>query len=1152
VGESRPGYRGMQAGSWATKAAVLAVVILAVAGAALHFASSGFPAPSGNPSSSELQSALPPAGFDLSPAAGHSAKRTVSPVSLSFPLFFEPNVGQTDGRVKFLARGSGYGLFLTADEAVLALQHRAAKGQPAKSNVVRMHLEGASSTARIEGRELLPGTSNYFIGNDPSKWRRGISQFARVEYQRVYPGVDLVYYGNQRQLEYDFRIAPEADPSQIALSFKGASAHLDSGDLVLTTADGAIRFQAPHIYQPRSASQRVAARDLTQDADAVAGGFHLLAGNTIGFTVGPYDHSRELVIDPLLSYSTYLGMGGESLVGVAVDSADNVYAAGSTTSANFPYTPGTAIQTTLNGAQNIFVAVLSPSSGTGSAQLLFATYLGGSGIDQLGGVAVDPVNPSFPGINIYVAGTTSSQDFPTTSTAFQDGSTVTWTTGQTHGFVSAIDTSTITGTTPATLKYSTYLAGNGTDVVTGLAVDSFSDAYVTGTTTSSNVLTGFPSTPNAYQICPWQPAQSGGNPCPVASGPTQFFASEINTAGSGTPSLLYSTYFGGGYPSSATAIGGGVAVDVPSNNPRSSVNMYFTGTTNMPGVPGPNQEAPFPLINAWQSCLNQSGQTQASGCGAAGGNTDAFVVKLNPNQIGAVPSYSTYLGGAGNDNGIAVAVDNIGNSYVTGSTASGDWDCAAVNNCTQEGLYSNAPTDAFVAKVANFQGGIFPLIFFAYIGGNGSDSGNAIAVDSVQSVHLAGSTSSTDLPVADPFHSPPYDGGTYGGAGDAFVALVSTTVFTGATGNYLNYLGGNAPDEATGIAIDTTGTAYVAGVTKSSNFPTANPYQGGLLGTQDAFVTELGSNSSLALSVTAGSPSPNPLPAGTPGTFTFTITNNGPDPASNVTFQVGVPQSGVQSVPTAEVVSSGAGSCTNGLSGTITCQVGTLAVGASGQVAVFVTPSIPKVQSSIAVTGAQAFANGGQASNKLSQSVNITDFAIDAVVTNPGAQVIAGSLAVIDVTLTPDQTLGYNTSLTLTQSTTPSMVTNPSPTFTINPVVLTGTSAQGTVLNIQTVPRPVNSGSLFRHRGFYAAWLPIGGLSLVGLGIGASCKRRRWVIGVLLGLLAGLILLQPACSSGSSAAQSGGGTQAGTYFITITASAGNGAAHQALVQLTVN
>jgi hypothetical protein len=173
------------------------------------------------------------------------------------------------------------------------------------------------------------------------------------------------------------------------------------------------------------------------------------------------------------------------------------------------------------------------------------------------------------------------------------------------------------------------------------------------------------------------------------------------------------------------------------------------------------------------------------------------------------------------------------------------------------------------------------------------------------------------------------------------------------------------------------------------------------------------------------------------------------------------------------------------------------------------------------------------------------------VTNNSGAQIVAGQLATIAVTLTPDQTLGYNASVTLTQSSSPSMVTSPAPTFTINPVVLTGTAQQTTILDMQTVPRPVNSGSLFRHRAFYAAWLPIGGLSLMGLGIGASRKRRRWLIGMLLGLVAGLILLQPACSSGSTAAQSGGGTQAGLYFITITASAGTGASHQYIVSLTI-
>lgn len=1147
-----------EARSWAIKAALLAVVVFTVAGMTLHLAGSH----PGTASVAASTRAASTQGASIGSTLASSRRypsQSVPASSVSIPLFFEPNVGQTDSRVKFLARGAGYGLFLTSNDAVLSLQHPTLKGQPVKSNVIRMHLDGASSAARVQGAEPLPGKSNYFIGNNPAKWHRGVSQFGRVEYQRVYPGVDLVYYGNQQQLEYDFRVAPGADPNQIALSFQGASARLDSGDLVLSTADGDVRFHAPRIYQPASQQDRAGTNQTVAAGTPIAGGFRELASNKIGFTVGAYDHSRELVIDPVLSYSTFIGGSGtESLASIAIDFASNIYVAGSTTSPNFPTSTG-AIQTTLNGTENIFVAALSPLTGSGAAQLLFATYLGGSGIDQLGGVGVDPGNASFPNINIYVAGTTTSPNFPTTSAnAFQ--SSATFTTGQTHGFLSTINASNVSGGNVFTLSYSTYLAGNANDVVTGVAVDTFFDAYVTGTTTSTDILTGFPSTPNAYQICPWQPAASGGTPCPISSGPPQFFASEINTTGSGPQSMLYSTYFGGGYPTDATATGGGIAVDVTSNNPHSNVNMYFTGTTNMWGGGGtiPNGAYPFPLINAWQSCLNSSGQTlTGSSCTfPPTAYTDAFVAKLNPNQVGAIPSYSTYLGGEYNDNGIAVAVDNIGNSYVTGSTNSPDWNCTATNACTLENTYTGSggptgTTNAFIAKVTNEEAGLFPLIFFDYIGGTGPDVGNSIAIDSVQAAHVAGTTYSSLLPVLDPLQpsgSSSYNGGAYGGNGDAFVALVSTTLYTGVTGNYLTYLGGSALDEGTGIALDTNGNAYVAGATQSGNFPVANPFQGTLNGTQNAFVTELGGSSKLVLTQAANSPSPNPLPAGTQGTFSFNITNMGPDPATNVTFSVNVPTSGVQNQPSAEVVSSGAGSCTTGFNGNILCNVGTLAVNAVGEVAVFVTPSLPQVEPSIGVSG-QASVNG-VASNILSQSVNITDFTVTATTVTPN--VTAGELAVVDVTLTPNQSLGYNSSVTLTQSSVPSMVTSPSPTFTINPVVLSGTTAQQTVLNIQTVPRPVNSGSLFRRRAFYAAWLPIGGLSLFGLGLGAGTRRRRWLIGMLLGLLAGLILLQPACSSGSSAATSGGGTQPGLYQITITASAGTGAAHQAVVPLTVN
>ena len=314
----------------------------------------------------------------------------------SLPLFFEPNQGQTASQVKFLAHGAGYGLFLTDDEAVLQLRRPSARTRPSvarakdrqQSAVIRMHLDGANPSAGISGDELLPGKSDYFIGQDPAKWHRNIPQFGRVKYQAVYPGVDLVYYGNQKQLEYDFRVAPQADPNQIALSFKGASVRVDEkgvsgavGDLILSTANGDVRFHAPHIYQPADAKSSTHQQEVGQP---VAGSFRQLADNRIGFAIGAYDHSRELVIDPTLSYSTYLGGSGtESNVKLAVDSAGIIYLAGSTDSTNFPLVPaGNSAKT---GTENIFISKINPAPSSAQTSLIYSAYVGGSGIGHSGG-----------------------------------------------------------------------------------------------------------------------------------------------------------------------------------------------------------------------------------------------------------------------------------------------------------------------------------------------------------------------------------------------------------------------------------------------------------------------------------------------------------------------------------------------------------------------------------------------------------------------------------------------------------------------------------------------------------------------------------------------------------------------------------------------
>src|SRR5215831_18365755 len=212
---------------------------------------------------------------------------------------FEPNVGQTDNRVQFLARGTGYGLFLTNDGAVLSLLGGKSAAQRS-SSVIRMSLVGATGNAAAQGADILPGTSNYFLGNDPKRWHRNVAQYARVRYASVYPGVDLVYYGSQGQLEYDFEVAPGADPKNVQLKFDGAQKlELDGHDLVLSTADGSLRLEAPRVYQTVGHSRK-----------PVDGKFVLLAQNTVGFELGAYDRNQRLVIDPVLSYSTYLGGSG--------------------------------------------------------------------------------------------------------------------------------------------------------------------------------------------------------------------------------------------------------------------------------------------------------------------------------------------------------------------------------------------------------------------------------------------------------------------------------------------------------------------------------------------------------------------------------------------------------------------------------------------------------------------------------------------------------------------------------------------------------------------------------------------------------------------------------------------------------------------------
>ena len=367
-----------------------------------------------------------------------------------------------------------------------------------------MQILGANPNSPASGVDEMPGKSNYFIGNDPKQWRANVANYTKVRYDRMYPGVDLVYYGNQRQLEYDFVVAPGADPSRIRLKFRGAGTLRidDKGDLVLGAGDEQVRLQKPQVYQEASGTRKIVE------------GSYFATANIVRFRVGDYDHSRALIIDPTLDYSTTFGGSGyDQGNGIAVDSSGNAYVAGFTASSNFPTTTG-AFQTAYGGGDyDAFVTKLN-ATGTG---LVYSTYFGGSGYDQGNGIAVDSAG------NAYVTGFTASSNFPTTTGAFQTA----YGGGSSDAFVTKLNA---TGTG---LVYSTYLGGSGGDAGTGIAVDSSGNAYVTGNTNSSN----FPATTGAFQ------ATFGGY--------NDAFVTKLNATGTG---LVYSTYFGGSGYDQATVL----------------------------------------------------------------------------------------------------------------------------------------------------------------------------------------------------------------------------------------------------------------------------------------------------------------------------------------------------------------------------------------------------------------------------------------------------------------------------------------------------------------------------------------------------------------------------------------------------------------------
>ena len=697
------------------------------------------------------------------------SKADVAAHYANLPMQFEVNQGQTDPRVRFTAHGSGYSLFLADTEAVLLLGKSAgtphaplsAKPSPERSGVLRMQLAGARTDADVSGVDELPGKANYFIGNDPAKWQTGVPTYARVRYRRIYDGIDLVYYGKGRRLEYDFVVSPGADAESIRLHFDGArQLRIDNdGNLGIAAADGSVTFQQPIAYQESAGSRQ-----------RVEGRFILLANDSVGFALGAYDHTRPLVIDPVLEYATYLGGSTwDQAWAIAVDGSGNTYVGGGTESVDFP-TTSSSYDTTSNapvGTMTGFISKLNPS---GTA-LVYSTYLGGSKATSVYAIAIDSSGEAF------AAGGTAASDFPTTA-----WSIITF--GKpSNAFVVKLPPS------GSELYYSDVFGGSGGEYAAAIAVDSGGNAYVTGPTSSPD----FPVNGDAFQKTR------------LSTNSNTVFVSKINASGT---AFVYSTYLGGSTDELSTSI----ALD-------SSQNAYVAGST---------RSADFPVTSAAFQKTKSTGVTQTTG----------FVTKVNP--AGTALVYSTYLGGTVLDEPAGIAVNAVGQAFVTGSTSSSDFPVTAHALKTTKG----SDTTFSIGFVTRLKADGSAPVYSTFLGGSAANKASAIALDASDRAFVVGRTASDDFPVT------PGAMQTTRRSTDAFVSKLNAA---GSALLYSTFLGGSQNDYANAIAVNSTGRAFVAGGTESTDFPASYGAIQGLNNAADlvtAFVARLD------LSSANGSPMP--------------------------------------------------------------------------------------------------------------------------------------------------------------------------------------------------------------------------------------------------------------------------------------------------------
>ena len=729
-----------------------------------------------------------------------SAAKTLPPLQRNsnygqLPLTFEVNQGQTASQVKFLSRGKGYSAFLTAGGMVLGLRPSTSYALPSPGKngggvqqplgaTLQFQLTGANLDAAVVGEDPQPGRVNYFLGNNPAKWRTNVPTYAQVRYKNIYPGIDLIYYGNHQQLEYDFSLAPGADPGKIQFHIQGASqVSLDAaGNLVLDVKGGQLHFQSPVVYQ-QSNGQRV----------PVKGQYVVRDSSHVAFQVADYDSSKPLVIDPVLEYSTYLGGSGtDQLTGIAVDATGNVYLAGYTDSADFPLA---TLGSLPSGANHVFVAKLDASG----SNLVYADYIGGSSQDYGIALVLDASN------NVYVTGSTQSSDFPVVN-AYQASQP-----GPYSGFVTKVSAD------GSSLLYSTYLGGNTFDQPTSVAIDSLNEVHVAGYTLSQN----FPVA-NAYQ------SSASANEDGLYG--EYGFLTKLSANGG---SLVYSTYVAGNsnvvqdcgspcWPAPYNVVST-VAVDANGN-------AYVSGTTNTYN---------FPATTGAYLTTNSTQQDATVG----------FVSKFD--STGSL-DYSTYLyGSSGAPVGIsAIAVDGSGSAFITGTVASdGTFPVTSTSIC-DPGTDGFACSYAFVTK---FDSAGATLLYSTFLGPNNYSSPQSLALDSSGDAWVLASTSSGLLETNNAIES-------YSSGADLQLVEIDPAATTQL---FSTYLGGSGDDNPSGIALDSTGNIYVAGTTNSSDFPlTEGAFQTVLGGGSDAFVMKIGAASAPSVSVSPAALQFAPLPLG--------------------------------------------------------------------------------------------------------------------------------------------------------------------------------------------------------------------------------------------------------------------------------------------------